>query len=134
MLPSKKPPAASRRRMTKAQRREFYRLACGENEYPLCNICCTFVLPGQRWVESHMPIPRAWKGTKTGVAHRRCNDRRWREVEAPMMAKGRHQFDMARDIDVSRNPLPGGRDDPRKRKMNGAVVDRITGELWRTRK
>lgn len=117
--------------MSKARRRAFYDAAKGDNDYPICNICCTWVLPGQRWVESHMPIPRAWKGTKTGVAHARCNAKRWREVEAPMMTKANHQYDMARDIDVSRNPLPGGRDDPRKRRMDGTVVDRATGQLWR---
>jgi hypothetical protein len=29
-----------------------------------------------------------------------------------------------------RNPLPGGRRDPRKRTMSGEVVDRRTGERW----
>jgi hypothetical protein len=127
----RRPPAPSRRKMNKTQRRAFYDAARGDNEVPLCNICSTWVLPGQRWVESHMPVPRFLKGTKTGVAHKRCNDRRWREVEAPLLAKSNHQYDMARDIDVVRNPLPGGKDDPRKRRMDGTVVDRRTGEIWR---
>jgi hypothetical protein len=132
-LPPRRPAAPSRRRMTKAQRRAFYDAAKGDLEFPLCNICGRPILPCHKWVESHMPIPHAWKGEKTGVGHKRCNDLYWRKVEAPMMAKGRHQHDMACDIDVSRNPLPGGRDDPRKRKMDGTVVDRATGLPWRPR-
>ncbi len=129
-LPSRRPPAPSRRRRSKAQRRAFYDAAKGDNDFPTCNICGHLVI-GRKWVESHMPIPHAWAGKETGVAHKRCNDLYWRQVEAPMMKKARHQYDMARDIDVPANPLPGGKNDPRKRKVDGTVVDRRTGELWR---
>jgi hypothetical protein len=123
----RKPAAPSRRKMTKAQRRAFYDAAKGNEEFPRCNICGQFVLPCHNWVESHMPIPHAWKGEQTGVAHARCNKKRWTEVEAPMLAKGRHQYDMARGIKVSRTPMPGGKDDPRKRTIDGRVVERRTG-------
>lgn len=126
----KRPPAPSRKKMTKAQRRAFYNQAKGNDEFPVCNICENSVLPCHAWVESHMPIPHAWAGRKTGVAHKRCNDLYWRNVEAPMMAKANHQYDMARGIKVSVRPLPGGKDDPRKKKVGGPVVDRRTGELW----
>lgn len=120
--------------MTKAQRRQFYEAARGSGEFPLCNICLTEILPYQRWVESHMPVPRALGGTETGIAHERCNTMRWRTIEAPMLAKTRHQYDLARDLKVPRNRLPGGREDPRKRRIDGTVVDRITGNPWRTKK
>lgn len=57
-------------------------------DYPRCNIpgCGGFVTPGQKWVESHYPVPFSFQGTSTGVAHKRCNDLYWRNVEAPMMA------------------------------------------------
>jgi hypothetical protein len=122
-----------RRKMTKAQRRDFYNAAKGDNEFPVCNICGLPVRPCHDWVESHLPIPRAWKGKKTGVAHARCNQERRATVEAKMFKKANHQYDMARGIKVSRNPLPGGKDDPRKRTIDGRVIDRRTGELWSSR-
>lgn len=77
-----------------------------------------------------MPVPHTFKGVATGVAHARCNLDYWAKVEAPMVAKAKRQYDRHRGIKVSRNPLPGGRDDPRKKTMDGRVVDRATGELW----
>lgn len=129
----KRPPAPSRKKMTKAQRRDFYNAAKGDNEFPMCNLCPHWVLPCHDWVESHVPVPHAWEGQETGVAHKRCNDLYWREVEAPMMAKANRQYDMARGIKVSRWPLPGGKDDPRMRTIDGRVLDRRTGELWKGR-
>jgi hypothetical protein len=126
--------APPRKRMTTAQRREFYNAACGGNEFPMCNLCPQPVLPREEWVESHVPIPHAWNGKETGVAHKRCNDLYWQKVEAPRLAKARHQYDMARGIKVARNPVRGGRQDPWKRKMDGTVVDRETGKPWGSRK
>lgn len=123
-----------RRRMSKAARRAFYDAQRGDSEFPLCNVCLTPILLYQRWVESHMPVPRVLGGTQTGIAHEKCNARRWANVEAPMLAKLRHQYDLAHDLKVTRDPLPGSRGDPRKRKIDGTVVDRTTGEPWRTRK
>jgi len=120
----------NRRRMTQAQRRAIYDAAKGCNEFPKCNLCPHLVLPRHDWVVSHVPVPHAWEGREVGVAHKRCNDLYWRTVEAPMLAKARHQYDMARGIKVSRRPLPGGKDDPRRKKVAGPVVDRRTGELW----
>jgi hypothetical protein len=85
-------------------------------------------------VESYTPVPHALGGEQTPIANKRRNAERWREVEAFMRATLRHQFDLARDIKVSRNPLPGEWDDPRKRKIDGTVVDRVTGEPWTVRK
>jgi hypothetical protein len=131
----RKPPAPSRKRMSTAQRREFYEAAKGDKEFPTCNICGGSVLLGQKWVESHMPIPHTLGGTETGVAHARCNADYWAKVEAPMLAKVNSQYDKHRGIHVSRHPMAGGKDDPRKRRMSdGLVVDRVTGEPWRSRK
>ena len=120
-----------RKRLTTAQRRAFYTKACDGKDYPDCNICGRPVLPHQKWVESHVPVPHTLGGTRTGVAHGKCNAGHWAKVEAPMLAKVRHQYDKHRDIHVSRNPLPGGKDDPRKKTVDGRVVDRVTGEEWR---
>jgi hypothetical protein len=127
----RKPPAPSRKRRTTAERREFYEQARGGAEFPTCNLCPFVVLPGQKWVVSHAPVPHALGGTKTGVAHKRCNDEHWAKVEAPMLAKVGRQYDKHRGIHVSRSPMPGGKDDSRKRTMDGRVVDRRTGGPWR---
>lgn len=131
----RRPPAPSlnsrpRRRKTTAQRRALYQEACGDNEFPICNICGNPVA-GQKWVESHIPVPHAWNGTETGVAHARCNAEYWAKVEAPMLAKAQRLYDKHHGIHVARQPMAGGKDDPRKRKMDGSVVNRRTGELWR---
>jgi hypothetical protein len=131
---TRKPPAPSRKRRTTAERREFYAEACGDAEFPACNICGLTVLPAHRWVVSHIPVPHTLNGVETGVAHAKCNADYWAKVEAPMLAKVKRQYDKHRDIHVSRFPMPGGKDDPRKRRMDGRVVDRVTGEAWRGRR
>jgi hypothetical protein len=102
-------------------------------EFPRCNIpgCGGFVTPGQKWVESHYPIPAAHGGEATGVAHHRCNFLYWREVEAPMMAHVTRERQKHIGAYRARHPMPGGRGDPRKRTMAGKVVDRRTGKLWK---
>lgn len=101
-------------------------------EYPRCNIpgCGGFVTPGQKWVESHYPVPAAHGGEITGVAHHRCNFQYWKEVEAPMMAHVTRARQKHRGIYRPEHPMPGGRDDPRKRTMSGKLVDRRTGKPW----
>lgn len=122
-----------RRRLTKAQRKAFYDLHRGDAEFPLCHFCLTEIRACEPWVVSHTPIPNAWDGTETGIAHARCNALYWAKVEAPMLAKGQRQYDLAHDLKVSRDPLPGGKDDPRRKKIDGTVVDRRTGKPWRSK-
>lgn len=51
--------------------------------------------------------------------------------DLPAIAEAKSRGDRHRGIEIpSRNPLPGGRDDPRKRTMAGVVVDRATGAKW----
>lgn len=130
-----------RRRLTTRQREDLYErerakaVANERGEFPICNICDQPVVACQTWDESHHPaFPHALGGTDTGVAHTRCNRRHGAEVVVPQVARSKRQFKMARDINRSRNPLPGGRDDPRRRTVAGLVVDRATGEPWRTRR
>ena len=52
--------------------------------------------------------------------------------DIPAIAKARRLGDADHGIITpARNPLPGGRQDPRKRTLAGVVVDRRTGEPWR---
>jgi hypothetical protein len=118
-----------RRKLTKAQRRDFYIAAKGEEDFPRCNICGEFVLPGQAWDESHEGAPHALGGTRTGIAHRRCNRDHGAQVVTPMVAKAKRLYDKHRGIHVSRYPMRDP-EDPRKRTMDGRVIDRRTGELW----
>lgn len=130
---TRKPPAASRKRRTTAQRRAFYEEARGDGEFPVCNICGLSVLPGHKWVESHMPVPHTLGGRATGVAHKHCNSERWAKVEAPMLAKVDRQYDKHRGIHVSRSPIAGGKECPWKRTIDGRIVDRVTGAKWERR-
>ena len=101
-----------------AQRRAFYAQACGDGEYPNCNLCGLPARPGQKWDESHEGAPHALGGATTGIAHRRCNRRHGSEVVTPMVADAKRQYDKHRGIHVSRSPMPGGREVPRKRTMD----------------
>lgn len=122
------------RRRTAKQREELWRAeaekarAAGRGDYPICNLCGFPVLPGRLWDESHESgRPRAFGGTETGVAHRKCNRRHGAEVVVPMVAKAKRQWRRNLGISepgVSLNPLPGGRDDRLKKKLTGEVVPR----------
>lgn len=103
-----------------------------------CCLCPDPIRPGiDRWEEHHTPIPHCWGGEESELAHKRCHRIETSTVTAPMLAKSRHQVDKATDVKapgLGPCPLPGGRraGDPRKKKMNGQVVDRRTGEPWQT--
>lgn len=119
-------PKYPRRGLSSTDREKLYDRCRGENEFPLCNIpfCGRPVRVGERWVESHFPVPFALGGTETGVAHERCNKLYAEKVEVPVIAKakrGRQKFIGAYR---TRYPMPGGRDDTVKRTMSGRVVPR----------
>lgn len=125
-----------RKRLSPSAREALYdkvlceQIAAGlTKDVPLCNVCSLPIARGIRWHESHMPAPHAITGAAAaGIAHPKCNLYRWAKIEAPMVAKAKRQ--RRRDIGatLSRSPLPCGRDDSRKKKLNGEVVNRRTGE------
>lgn len=129
-----------RRRLTTTQRRVLYNAAVDAaheagREHPACNLCPHPILPGQLWDASHDAQKPGWLSgvAPSAIAHRRCN-RLWNaQHDTPLFAKTNRQHDKFRDIKRSRQPLPGGRLDSRKRTMAGVVVDRATGERWSTR-
>ena len=124
------------KRLSSTAREKLYdscriRNAAGTLEtYPRCNIpgCGGFVTPGQRWVESHYPVMKANGGKATGVAHHRCNFRFFCEVEAPTLARAKRARQRHIGATVSSRPLPGGRDDRFKKKMDGTVVQRFPSD------
>lgn len=125
--------------LTARKRQELYdreaakAKASGRGEYPLCNLCGLPVSPGQQWDESHDPgRPRAFGGTDTAIAHRRCNRDHGARFVTPMVAKAnRQRFAHTGAKLKSRRPLPGGKSDAIKKKMDGSVIDRRTGAPWR---
>ena len=115
-----------RRKLSSSQREQLYDRCRGENEFPICNIpgCGLPVKPGERWVESHYPVPHALGGDETGVAHHDCNKFFAEQVEVPAIAKAKRGRRKHIGAHVSRCPLPGGRDDSRKRLIGGGVEPR----------
>ena len=127
-----------RSRLTTTQRRALYNSAveaakAAGREHLACNLCPHPILPGELWDVSHEGAPAALGGTTTGLAHRRCNRIHGATVVTPMVAKAKREADKWRDIKRPSNPMPGGREDSRKRTMKGEVVDRATGERWGAR-
>ena len=130
-----------RRRLTTKQRRELYNSeavkakALGLGEHPICNIswCKQLVLPGQAWDESHDGVPHAFGGNIVGVAHSRCNRLHGAKVVTPMVAKSKRVKDRFLDITRTFAPIPGGRNDDRKRGMNGVTVYRDSGKPVQSR-
>ncbi len=112
------------------KRQALYDRCCGENEFPLCNICGLPVTPGQDWDESHMPVPKALGGKQTGIAHRKHNREHGAAVITPMVAKCKRVRARHTRAWRPKHPMPGGKWDSRKRTMEGMVVDRATGERW----
>lgn len=116
----------TRRKLSSSDREKLYDLCRGGAEFPACNIpeCGRPVKPGERWVESHFPVPHALGGTETGVAHETCNKFYAEQVEVPIIAKAKRIRRKHIGAHVSRFPMQGGRHDTRKRKIGGGVVAR----------
>lgn len=127
-----------RRRLSPKQRKALYEherdkaIEEGRGTFPVCNICTLSIIGGQRWHESHNPyLPRALGGYVTGIAHERCNLRHAHEHDVPLIAKQKRIREKHLDQRRTLQPLPGGRDDRLKRKVNGKTVIRASGEKWR---
>ena len=98
----------------------------GRGDLPLCNIC-GFPVDGVRsaWDVSHDPtMPRWLGGDAIAIAHRRCNRTHNNRIDTPRYFKSRRQRQMNIGAKRSMTPLPGGRDDRLKKKLDGRVVER----------
>lgn len=94
-------------------------------EHPICALCDQPIIPGSLWDQSHEKHKPRWLGGAIdGIAHKRCN-RIWNnEHDTPLFAKSERQRKRHLDFMRSDSPLPGGRDDRLKKKMDGTVVER----------
>lgn len=125
--------ASAREKLYDAEARKAR--AAGLGNLPICNICGN-AIDGRRdvWHESHDPlIPKHMGGAVTGIAHERCNLDHNHKIDTPLYWKNRRI--RQRHIGAKRpgTKLPGSRLSPFKKKINGQVVDRRTGEPWRFR-
>ncbi len=117
------------RRTSSRQREELWKAeaikaqASGRGEYPICPLCDLPVMPGSLWDESHEKHKPRWLGgVVDGCAHRRCN-RIWNNThDTPLYAKNERVRKKHLDFKRPDTPLPGGREDYLKKKINGRVV------------
>lgn len=96
----------------------------GRGDLPICNIC-NRPIDGvrQRWDVSHDPSKPRWLGGAiTGIAHTHCNREHNNHHDTPLFHKSNRQRQKNIGAFRSRVPLPGGRDDRLKKKIDGAVV------------
>lgn len=99
-----------------------------------CHLCPVPIKPGDRWEVSH-PIPLELGGldddSNRAPAHYKCHKRQTAMVDIPAIAKAKRIVARERDLYRPRRPLPGGRDDTIRKRMDGTVIDRRTGLPWR---
>ena len=105
--------------------------AAGLGNLPICNICGNQV-DGRRdrWHESHDPqIPKHMGGNVTGIAHERCNLKHNNEIDTPLYWKNKRvrQRHIGAKVASGRS-FQGNRGSYLKKKLNGSVVIRATGE------
>lgn len=100
-------------------------LAAGRGEHPICRLCDLPITPGSPWDINHEAHKPKWLGGAVdGISHKRCNRLHNNQVDTPLFAKNERTRRKHLDLSRSATPLPGGRDDRIKKKMNGDVVVR----------
>lgn len=128
-----------RKRLSSKQREELYDAeiakaqAADRGDLPICNICDLPVNGAtQAWDESHQKHKPRWLGGSVdGISHRKCN-RDWNNRhDTPLFAKSNRQRQRYIGAKRTSSAMSGGRDDNLKKRMDGSVVLRSTGEPWR---
>lgn len=122
-----------RRRLNASQREELWQAqaakarASNRGDHPICKLCDFAILPGSEWHENHEGHKPYWLGGKVdGISHAKCNRRHNNTHDTPLFARNERVRKRFMDFRTISNPLPGGRDDRLKKKMNGRVVERWT--------
>lgn len=117
-----------RKRLSSGMRFELLK-----REHYRCHLCKGLIYPGQGWDVSHeIPIELggADDDTNRRAAHRKCHRVHTATVDIPAIAKAKRVQAKHHSAATSPRPMRGGRDDVLKRKMDGTVVVRATGEPW----
>lgn len=102
------------------------RLALFREQHGRCHLCGGFIQATQAWELEHV-IPLAMGGaddeTNWALAHTKCH--RTKTVR-DLLELGRARRREAKHFGAkrSRNPLPGGRNDKLKKRIDGTVVRR----------
>lgn len=110
------------------------RFALLKSENYRCHLCRGMIYPGQGWDVSHV-VPLELGGaddeTNRKPAHRNCHRAHTAAVDLPAISKAKRLEATHIGATVTLRPLPGGRMDTLKRKLNGTTVIRATGLPWR---
>lgn len=124
-----------RKRLSTTERERLYEAARPRpGAYPVCPRCSLPVFPTDRWHAGHELSPLlGGRNEASQVEHARCNLKFAREVEVPLIAHNARVRQRFIGAFQSRFPMPGGRDDDRRRKVDGTIVLRETGRPWSRR-
>ena len=110
------------------RRQALYDREKGDREFPICWHCRLEIMTGQAWDIAHKETPAAFGGSAVSLAHRRCNRRHGASIVRPMVTKSNNVRARHTGAFVPIKKLPGGRDDRLRKKLDGRVVLRETGE------
>lgn len=114
--------------MTRARLSTRERQRCFDDANGICHLCEMPIAPGEGFEVSH-PIPLAAGGDDTPdnrrPAHVKCHARQTATIDAPRIAKTKRQRAKHTGAYRPKSSLSNSR---LKKKMDGSVVDRRTGE------
>jgi 5-methylcytosine-specific restriction protein A len=116
------PTFVRRRRLTTRQRQELL-----DRENHACHLCNGRIRPGDAWDVSHeiaLELGGADDEKNRRAAHRKCHREHTAKSDIPAIAKLKRVRAKHTGAFQSANPMPGGRNSPFKKKMNGQVVMR----------
>lgn len=118
-----------RKRFTTAQRFDLLK-----RENHTCHLCKGTITPGQAWDISHeIPLELLGRDDESNrrCAHRKCHRIHTATVDIPAIARAKRIEAKHYAGTSSVRPMRGGRHDFLKRKMDGTIVLRATGQPWR---
>lgn len=99
------------------------------------NGCGRVITAGEAWTCDHIvALVNGGQNAESNL-HPLCGWCNPLKTANDMREKSRTYFRGLRHAGIklkAARPLPGGRDDPRKKTISGRVVDRRTGQPWRT--
>lgn len=98
----------------------------------ICHLCGGKIHATEAWDVSHetpLELGGADDDTNAKPAHRKCHRVHTAETDIPAIAKAKRNEARHRGFKAaSRTPLPFSRNSRLKKKLDGTVVDRRTGE------